>query len=76
MERAWLVTKDATRYQCPTTREWFTPLSIQTQEIGDEQFVWVYCSLCDTHCRTRADAAFEPLEPQPHAYTVEQEPAL
>lgn len=76
MNTQWLVPSNAERYQCPTTGEWFRPLSVKVQEVAGHQFVWTFCPCCDRMGRRRGHPEFEPLEPQPHCYTVEQERAV
>lgn len=60
----------AGRCVCATTGHPFRPLAYTTQACGAHTFIWVYCSICDTQRRTRADADFDPLTPQAHAYEL------
>lgn len=70
----WIVEPDAKLYQCPTTLEWFVPLSTKEQTIRGHRFIWVYCPKCDRYNHTRRSRDFDPLQPQPHCYTIRSEP--
>lgn len=75
-EHQWQVPRQGfehATYQCPTTGDWFRPLSFRLMEVVDQQFVWCYCPRCDIHCRTRGQAGYDPLNPQPHCYTLVNE---
>jgi hypothetical protein len=72
-ERQWQIPRgdyEWSDYQCPTTGVWFHPLSHRLMEIGDQAFVWVYCPICDHHCRVRGQDGYDPMNPQPHCYTL------
>lgn len=73
-ERAWTITHEQLKTGqgiiCPTTGEAFRPLSYQLQQAGSHTFAWIWCCLCDTHRRGRADPAFDPLRMQTHGYLI------
>lgn len=58
------------QYYCSTTGRYFAPLSFQYQIVCSRVFVWTYCPLCDSHCRTKEDPGYNAAWLQPHSFVL------
>ncbi len=57
---------------CPTTGEPYISSQPRLTTFGGHRGVWLRCRHCDAHARIRTDPAFDPSEPQAHAYLIDE----
>lgn len=57
-------------YYCSTTKRYFEPVSLQYQVVCGRVFIWTYCPLCDSHCRTKGEPGYNAAWPQPHSFVL------